>query len=117
METKDVIITGDLNVAHKKIDIFNKAFYHHAGLTIEERNSFDNLLDLGLIDSFRLLHPDLVKYSYFHPVNRGHNKGWRIDYFLTPKSFKNKIFESNIMNEYSGSDHCPVVLMLKGNLK
>ena len=112
---KPIIYGGDLNVAHKEIDIKNpKANEHNPGFTIEERSAFSNLLNHGYIDSFRLLHPTEVKYSWWsYRFNaRANNAGWRIDYFVVSDSIKDKIVESNIHNEIYGSDHCPIELIV-----
>ncbi|KAI9916483.1 hypothetical protein PsorP6_016804 [Peronosclerospora sorghi] len=87
--TKPVIWCGDLNVAHQEIDIHNpKGNRRSAGLTDEERKSFSEILDSGFVDTFRLLHPDKVEYSYFgyrHNM-RAKNKGWRLDYLVVSKA-------------------------------
>ncbi|BDR55841.1 exodeoxyribonuclease III [Xylocopilactobacillus apis] len=111
-EKKTVIICGDLNVAHEEIDLKNfKTNHHNAGFTDEERNKMTELLSSGFTDSFRKLYPDERKYSWWS--YRGHaretNAGWRIDYFLI--SSPDKIKEAKILNEYTGSDHCPVELI------
>lgn len=117
LETKKpVILCGDLNVAHKEIDIKNaKSNQRSAGFTIEERNKFTNLLDNGFIDTFRYFHPDEIKYSWwsylFHA--RENNAGWRLDYFVVSSSFINNINDSLILNEIMGSDHCPIMLDIK----
>ncbi len=114
---KPVIIAGDLNVAHKEIDIarakenYNKS----AGYTQREIDSFDKLLNLGLTDSFRHLHPEDIKYTYWNQLfnARARNRGWRIDYFLVDNSIMSLVKEALIYNEYLGSDHCPVALILE----
>lgn len=110
---KPIIYTGDLNVAHQRIDIKNPdANIHNPGYTIEERNAFSTLLEQGYIDTFRALHPEEVKYSWwsyrFHA--RENNAGWRIDYFLVSSSLMDKVKASEIHNDVFGSDHCPVSL-------
>ncbi len=117
---KSLILTGDLNVAHKEIDIYNpKAFLRHAGFTIEERESFGKFLDEGYIDTFRHLQPKEQKYSYYSA--RGgiksikENKGWRLDYFVVDKDSNSRVEESDILSQYEGSDHRPVKLVY--NLK
>lgn len=113
-ENKPVIMCGDLNVAHKEIDLKNpKANRHNAGFTDEERNKMTELLGAGFTDSFRYLYPDKTDiyswWSYmFHA--REKNAGWRIDYFIVSDSIKDKIKESKILTEIMGSDHCPVEL-------
>lgn len=111
--TKPIIFCGDLNVAHQEIDIKNpKANLRNAGFTIEERDKFGTLLATGLVDSFRYLHNDLVKYSWwsYRFQARTKNIGWRIDYFLTSESIKDKITKADIYTEVLGSDHAPVLL-------
>jgi len=113
---KGVVVCGDLNVAHKEIDIKNPTTNRrNAGFTDEEREKFSILLDAGFTDSWRKLHPDEVKYSWwsyrFHA--RENNAGWRIDYFLVSDSIKDRIVSADIHNEIFGSDHCPVELVLK----
>ena len=98
-------------LAHQPIDIKNpKANEHNPGYTLEERTAFSTLLNHGYVDSYRLLHPEEVKYSWwsyrFHA--RENNAGWRIDYFLTSESLKEKIQAAEIHNEFYGSDHCPI---------
>ena len=111
---KPVIYCGDLNVAHKEIDLKNPATNHHsAGFTDEERNKLTELLDAGFIDTFRYMYPDKRDtyswWSYmFHA--REKNAGWRIDYFITSESLKEKIKDAKILGEIMGSDHCPVEL-------
>lgn len=112
---KGVVICGDLNVAHKEIDLKNpSANRRNAGFTDEERGKFTDLLAAGFVDTWRLLHPDEVKYSWwsyrFHA--RENNAGWRIDYFLVSDNLKNRITGTGIHNEIFGSDHCPVELVL-----
>jgi len=112
-EKKIVLFCGDLNVAHEEIDIKNpKANARNAGFTIEERNGFSSLLKKGFIDSFRYLHPDKVTYSWwsYRFKARERNAGWRLDYWGVSERAKDKIIESSIETEVTGSDHCPVVL-------
>ena len=113
-KTKPVIMCGDLNVAHKEIDLKNpKTNTHNAGFTIEERNKMTELLNSGFIDTFRYLYPDKTDcytwWSYMRKA-REKNVGWRIDYFIVSDSIKNKIKEANIYQEIMGSDHCPIGL-------
>lgn len=113
-ETKPVIMCGDLNVAHKEIDLKNpKTNRHNAGFTDEERQKMTELLDAGFIDSFRYLYPDKENaYSWWSYMGhaREKNVGWRIDYFIVSKSIENQIKEAKIYPEIMGSDHCPVGL-------
>ena len=113
-KTKPVIMCGDLNVAHKEIDLKNpKTNTHNAGFTIEERNKMTELLNSGFIDTFRYLYPDKTDcytwWSYMRKA-REKNVGWRIDYFIVSDSIKDKIKEANIYQEIIGSDHCPIGL-------
>ena len=113
-ETKPVILCGDLNVAHKEIDLKNpKTNRRNAGFTDEERNKMTELLEAGFTDSFRYLYPDKAEmyswWSYMFKA-REKNAGWRIDYFIVSKSIEEKIKESYIFTEVMGSDHCPVGL-------
>jgi exodeoxyribonuclease III len=114
---KNVIICGDLNCANEDIDIHNpKGNKYTAGFTDEERASFKkHLKDLKLIDTYRYLYPDEIKYSYwsYRFKSRERNKGWRIDYFLVSNKLKNKIVNSAILTDIEGSDHVPVKLTIK----
>lgn len=113
LEKKSVIICGDLNVAHNEIDLKNPSSNHHsAGFTDEERQKFEELLNIGLVDTFRELYPKCVKYSYWSYLRKARqtNAGWRIDYFLVNKELFNKVKDSQILNEIYGSDHCPILL-------
>lgn len=115
-EKKGVVICGDLNVAHNDIDIKNPASNrHNAGFTDEERGKFNALLGAGFVDSWRMLNPDTVKYSWwsYRFKARERNAGWRIDYFIVSESMKDRISGAEIHNEIFGSDHCPVELDLK----
>lgn len=111
---KPVIICGDLNVAHKEIDLKNpKTNKHNAGFTDEEREKMSILLASGFIDTFRYLYPEKENcytwWSYMMKA-REKNVGWRIDYFLVSERIKNNIQEAKILSEIMGSDHCPVEL-------
>ena len=114
---KPVIFCGDLNVAHKEIDLKNpKTNQKSAGFTKEERGKMTKLLESGFIDSFRYLYPDkedsYTWWSYmFHA--REKNVGWRIDYFIVSEESKEKIKESYIYSDILGSDHCPVGLEIE----
>lgn len=109
---KSVIMCGDLNVAHKEIDLKNpKTNRHNAGFTDEERNKFSELLDSGFIDSYRYLYPDKKDaYSWWSYMGKAREKnvGWRIDYFVTSEDLAKKIKEVYIYSDIMGSDHCPV---------
>ncbi|AUI70767.1 exodeoxyribonuclease III [Companilactobacillus alimentarius] len=112
---KPVVLCGDLNVAHEEIDLKNdKTNHKNPGFSDEERNKFTELLNSGFIDSFRTLHPDEVKYSWWsYRFNaRKNNAGWRIDYFVVSDNGKNLISNSNILTDVYGSDHCPIELDL-----
>lgn len=114
-EKKGVVICGDLNVAHNEIDLKNPSSNrNNAGFTDEERGKFNELLNAGFVDSWRMLNPDTVKYSWwsYRFQARQRNAGWRIDYFLVSDSMKDRIAGAEIHNEILGSDHCPVELNL-----
>ncbi len=116
-ETKPVIFCGDLNVAHKEIDLKNpKSNHKNAGFTDEERGKFTALMEAGFIDTFRHFYPDLEGvYSWwsYRFSARQKNAGWRIDYFLTSASLKDRLQDAVIYKDILGSDHCPVGLILK----
>ena len=109
---KPVIVCGDMNVAHKEIDLKNPSTNRRsAGFTDEERACMTQLLDSGFTDSFRHLYPDLEgAYSWwsYRMRARERNAGWRIDYFLVSYRLADKINEARIHNNIFGSDHCPV---------
>ena len=110
---KPIIYCGDLNVAHKPIDLKNpKANEQNAGYSIQERTKFTTLLNSGFIDTFRYLYPDKVTYSWWsYRFNaRANNAGWRIDYFLISDILKDKLIDSKIHTNVFGSDHCPIEL-------
>lgn len=116
-KNKPVIVCGDLNVAHKEIDLKNpKTNRKNAGFTDEERAKFTALTEAGLTDTFRYLYPELEgAYSWwsyrFHA--REKNAGWRIDYFLTSNTLNDTLKDAVIYKDVFGSDHCPVGLMLE----
>jgi len=109
---KPVVICGDMNVAHKEIDIKNPSGNHHnPGFTDEERGKMTELLDAGFIDTFRLKYPELKDaYSWwsYRFKARERNAGWRIDYFLVSEGLKDKVSDAKIHTDIFGSDHCPV---------
>jgi exodeoxyribonuclease-3 len=111
-EKKPVVFCGDLNVAHKAIDLANpKSNYNKsAGFTQREINGIENLLNVGFVDTFRHFYPEEVKYSWWSARfnSRAKNVGWRIDYFLVSDSFKGLLKDAFILNDVFGSDHCPV---------
>lgn len=113
---KPVILCGDLNVAHKEIDLKNdKTNHKNAGFTDDERAKFTELLGAGFIDSFRHLYPDdegcYSWWSYMFNA-RANNAGWRIDYFVVSDRIKDKVRDSLIHSDVMGSDHCPVELVI-----
>jgi exodeoxyribonuclease-3 len=114
--SKEIIICGDLNVAHKEIDIKNaKSNLRSAGFTIEERTSFDQILiNTELIDIYRYLFPNKIEYTYWTYLRKAREKniGWRIDYFLVSKKLLNKIKNCSILTDVLGSDHAPIKLIL-----
>ena len=115
-KTKPVILCGDMNVAHKEIDLARpKQNVGHAGFTNEERQGMTNYLAAGFVDSFRFKNPEKVKYSWwsYRGQARTNNVGWRIDYFLLSNSLKDKLVEAEICDEVMGSDHCPVMIEMK----
>ena len=111
---KPVIICGDMNVAHKEIDLKNpKTNTNNAGFTPQERACMTKLLESGFVDTFRYLYPDVTgAYSWWSYMfqARAKNAGWRIDYFLVSERIKDKITAARIDAHVTGSDHCPVVL-------
>ena len=113
-QKKPVIICGDLNVAHKEIDLKNpKANRKNAGFTDKERGKISILLEDGFTDSYRKLYPDKENaYTWWSYMGHAREKdiGWRIDYFLTSNRISEKIKEANIYNQVMGSDHCPIGL-------
>ena len=114
---KPVVVCGDLNVAHKEIDIKNpKSNVKNAGFTPEERAKMTELLDTGYVDTFRHLYPDKIDaYSWWSYMAqaRERNVGWRIDYFLVSEALRPAIREATISPDVHGSDHCPVGLVLE----
>lgn len=110
---KPIIVCGDMNVVASALDIKNyKANLGKAGNTDEEREKFKELLDTGLIDTFRYMHPNEEKYSWwsYRFKARERNAGWRLDYFLASEELKDKIIEAEIHTDILGSDHCPIEL-------
>ena len=115
-QVKPVVLCGDLNVAHKEIDLKNPAANRkNAGFSDEERSQFQNLLDAGYTDTFRYLYPDAAdRYSWWSYITkaRERNAGWRIDYFVVSDRLADAIVEADIRDDIFGSDHCPVYLEL-----
>jgi len=115
-KSKPIIVCGDLNVAHHEIDLKNpKTNLKTAGYTIEERDSFNKILNnCNLTDSFRRLNPEKIEYSFWSYMrnSREKNIGWRNDYFITSKSLEKKIKESLILTDIFGSDHAPIKIKI-----
>ena len=113
-QKKPVIYCGDLNVAHKEIDLKNsKSNVGNSGFTDEERGKMTELLNSGFIDSFRYFNPDKTdSYSWWSYMNkvRERNIGWRIDYFIVSEKLKEQLVSADIHSQVMGSDHCPVIL-------
>ena len=114
---KPVILCGDLNVAHKEIDLKNpKTNRKNAGFTDEERGKMTELLDSGFTDTFRYFYPDVTeRYSWWSYRFRARekNSGWRIDYFIVSESLNDRLVSADIHHQVMGSDHCPVELVIK----
>ena len=117
-QKKPVVVCGDMNVAHKEIDLKNpKTNTQNAGFTREERDKMTALLERGFVDTFRLLHPDETdRYSWWSYMmrSRERNIGWRIDYFLVSSRIAPNVRVADIDDQIPGSDHCPVILELEG---
>lgn len=113
---KPVVVCGDMNVAHKEIDLKNpKSNRRNAGFTDEEREKFGTLLDAGFTDTFRHFYPDregIYSWWSYRFQARAKNAGWRIDYFLTSKRLDDKLVSADIHTEIFGSDHCPVEVVI-----
>lgn len=113
---KPIILCGDLNVAHKELDVKNdKANRRSAGFTDEERREFVNLLNLGYVDTFRKFYPELEKFSWWSYFGKAREKnvGWRIDYFVVSNELEGQLKDAQIFDEIYGSDHCPVGLEIE----
>lgn len=115
-ETHPVVVCGDLNVAHREIDLANPSTNRkNAGFTDEERAKFNQLLDHGFIDTFRYFYPDRAEaYTWWSNFakSRERNIGWRIDYFLVSQALEKQLVSAAIHDDVMGSDHCPVELVL-----
>ena len=115
-ERKPVIFCGDLNVAHKEIDLKNpKTNRNNAGFTDQERDKFTKLLEAGFIDTYRYFYPDtegIYSWWSYRFKAREKNAGWRIDYFCVSESLKERLVSASIHTEVFGSDHCPVELVI-----
>ena len=116
-ENKPVIVCGDMNVAHKEIDLKNpKTNRKNAGFTDEERAKFSILLENGFVDTFRHFYPEqegIYSWWSYRFKAREKNAGWRIDYFLVSEMLKDKLQDAKILTEIFGSDHCPVELQIE----
>jgi len=119
-QSKFVVVCGDLNVAPSEIDVHNpKTKKHNAGFTEQERLSFAlNIHNNNLVDTFRHLHPHTVKYTWWSNFanSRERDVGWRIDHFLISKHMITKVEVSTALNEYKGSDHCPIIIDVNNNI-
>lgn len=115
-EKKPVIFCGDLNVAHKEIDLKNpKTNRKNAGFTDEERGKFTELLEAGFIDTYRYFYPDregIYSWWSYRFSARAKNAGWRIDYFCVSEALKDRLVSADIHTDIFGSDHCPVELVI-----
>ena len=115
-KTKPVIVCGDMNVAHKEIDLKNpKTNHKNAGFTDEEREKFSTLLENGFVDTFRYFYPEqegIYSWWSYRFKAREKNAGWRIDYFLVSECLKDRLRDAGILTEVKGSDHCPVELLI-----
>ena len=114
-EKKPVIFCGDLNVAHKEIDLKNpKTNHKNAGFTKEERQGFDNIVESGFIDTFREFNKDEGHYTWWSYMFQARKKniGWRIDYFCISQGLKTQLKDAYILKDVLGSDHAPVVMEL-----
>lgn len=116
-EKKPVIFAGDMNVAHKEIDLKNpKTNTKNAGFTIEERNKMTQMLEAGFVDSFRWFYPEkegIYSWWSYRFRAREKNAGWRIDYFLVSDRIKDKMVSADILTDVYGSDHCPISLTIE----
>lgn len=115
-KTKPVVICGDFNAAHEEIDIARpKTNHHSAGFTDEERQGITNYINAGLVDTFRTLHPEEVRYTWWSHWGqaRANNVGWRIDYFFVSKALKKNLKSAEIYEDVTGSDHCPISIGLE----
>lgn len=113
---KPVVVCGDFNAAHKEIDIARpKTNHHSAGFTDEERQGITNLIGAGFVDSFRVLNPDAVRYTWWSHWGhaRENNVGWRIDYFFISKILRQNLVSAEIYEDVMGSDHCPISIKLE----
>ncbi len=115
-KAKPVVVCGDFNAAHMEIDLARpKANHHNAGFTDEERQGVSNLLNAGLVDTFRELHPGVRRYTWWSHWGhaRENNVGWRIDYFFISESLRKNLKSAEIYEDCMGSDHCPISIELE----
>lgn len=115
-KTKPVVVCGDFNAAHEEIDIARpKTNHHSAGFTDEERQGITNMINAGLVDTFRKLNPEAVRYTWWSHWGhaRENNVGWRIDYFFVSESLLPKLKSAEIYEHVLGSDHCPISIELE----
>ena len=115
-ESKPVVVLGDLNVVHTELDIKNfKSNYNKSpGCTQKEMDGLSRMIDIGFVDTFRKLHPETIKYSWwsYRFNSRAKNVGWRLDYALASESLMDQVKEAFILNDHMGSDHCPIGIEL-----
>jgi len=112
---RPVVVSGDFNTAYAEIDLARpKENVAHSGFMPEERQGLGEFFQAGLVDSFRHMHPDTVKYSWWDQVTRARerNVGWRLDYFMVSADLQERILAADIHDEVPGSDHCPISLVL-----
>ena len=115
-KTKPVVVCGDFNAAHEEIDIARPDTNHHsAGFTDEERQGITNMINAGLVDTFRALHPDEMRYTWWSHWGhaRANNVGWRIDYFFVSDDLRKNLKSAEIYENVMGSDHCPISIELE----
>ncbi len=115
-QQKPVVVCGDFNAAHTEIDLARpRQNEQNAGYTVEERQGITNLINAGFIDTFRFLHPDEQKYSWwsYRGGARINNIGWRIDYFFISESLRKNLVSAEIHDDIQGSDHCPISIRLE----
>lgn len=115
-QVKPVVVCGDFNAAHTEIDLARpQANHHNAGFTDEERQGVTNLLEAGLVDTFRALNPGVQRYTWWSHWGhaRENNVGWRIDYFFISESLRQSLKGAEIYENYKGSDHCPISIELE----
>jgi exodeoxyribonuclease-3 len=111
----NIVVCGDYNICHEPIDIHNPKMKGVSGYLPEERAWLSDFINSGMIDSFRYLHPEMQKYSWwsYRANARANNKGWRLDYAMVSAPLQENIKRSVILNEAVHSDHCPILLELE----